>query len=91
MSFSKIIEEAAFFRSGGKCECRRESCGHPLPHGAPVSRPEARFRHHISPETEEEKLLDNCQVLCPHCYHAASNLPSPASLGQDPAGKGLAP
>jgi hypothetical protein len=90
MALPKIIEEAAFFRSGGKCECHRETCGHPLPHGAPITRHEARFRYRITGEGKEDsKQLDNCQVLCSFCFRAAGSLPGPDRLDQNLAPKDL--
>jgi hypothetical protein len=81
MAFPKIIEEAAFSRSEGKCECHREACGHPRPHGAPITRHEARFRYRITGEGGDSKRLDNCQVLCSYCFRAGGNLPNPDRLG----------
>jgi len=71
MAFPKIVEDAAYSRCEGKFECHRPECGHPLPHGAPVTRREAHFRRRLVADGELADTLENCQVLCPYCFCAA--------------------
>jgi hypothetical protein len=72
MAFSEATKDAAYRRSGGRCECTREHAGMPgAPHhggrcSATFTRHGAWEAHHIvagGPDT-----LSNCQVVCVRCH-----------------------
>lgn len=80
MAFSEIVVEAAWHRSGGRCECRNGRCGHfvwgcnkPLDRNARGDDFSAGGweAHHVVPLKEGGKdTLSNCQILCIPCHKA---------------------
>lgn len=72
MPFTESIKDAAYMRSGGACECRREAHNH---WGgrclAPVFRHgfgHAEFNHIVSQFAGGADTIANCEVLCQECH-----------------------
>jgi hypothetical protein len=71
MAFSESTKDAAFKRSGGRCECRRGSHTH-WPTGGRcheiITRYGAVYHHITSIVADGSDGLGNCQALCVDCY-----------------------
>ncbi len=70
MPFPKAVKEAAFTRSGGRCECDRTSHG-----GHPKGRCQTKIStlsvdyHHVrSRKVGGPDTLANCEALCRKCH-----------------------
>jgi len=80
MIFSVETKDAAYKRSGGRCECTRQ---HAYINNAPhhVGRCPNRFppngnweaRHTLASASGGDDSLSNCEVLCPKCYQLAQH------------------
>ncbi len=74
MAFSERIKDAAFVRSGGRCECRRLHRGMAAPHhGARCSATFTRHghweaNHKTAVRSDGPDSLSNCEVLCEPCH-----------------------
>ena len=72
MPFPESVVEAAWKRANGKCECRRSTHGHSIPHSKQLVK-ENRGRdgrgawetHHKSGDSD---TLSNCEILCWDCH-----------------------
>ncbi len=71
--FSESTVEAAWNRAGGKCECRRSTCGHAyrcnksLRWASRGSESELGWEaHHIN--RYGSGVLSNCEILCQDCH-----------------------
>ena len=73
-AFSEGVVNAAWLRSGGRCECRRVSHGHPaircaqrLIYGLRGSELAGGWEaHHINSNGGD--MLSNCEILCQQCH-----------------------
>lgn len=78
MAFSISVVDAAWRRSGGRCECRRTTHGHSVPHGAvlvAVNRGRDGIgawetNHRTRVESGGDDSLSNCEILCWTCHRA---------------------
>jgi 5-methylcytosine-specific restriction protein A len=69
MAFPDWVKDAAFRRSGGRCECRRSSHGHPFGRcSATITRYGAEFHHITSQAAGGPDTLENCEALCITCH-----------------------
>lgn len=88
MDFSEETKEAAWKRSGGRCECvrkeHRDLLRHPF--GRCVvffwSQAGAEFHHLTAESVGGSNSLSNCEVLCRTCHRRTD------SWGRRPAGLG---
>lgn len=70
MAFSESVKDDAFKRSGGRCECKRQSHTH---HGAgrcnnTITRHGAEYHHVVSQLAGGADTLANCEALCITCH-----------------------
>ena len=83
MSFQLSVVEAAWARSGGRCECRRRTHrGHPI-HRCINFLSKENWRaqgtgaweaaHRTPVETGGPEALSNCEVLCMPCYRMSGD------------------
>lgn len=78
MAFSSSVIEAAWQRSGGKCECSRSTCGHGYRRCNKALSRYARgddnasggweAHHKVSVESGGSDNLSNCEILCISCH-----------------------
>lgn len=73
MAFSEDIVHQAWKRSGEKCECQRNICGHSercnrtLLWGSRGSESEYGWEaHHVNANSSDS--LSNCEILCQKCH-----------------------
>jgi 5-methylcytosine-specific restriction endonuclease McrA len=67
MAFSEEVKAQAYRRAGGKCECRRATCGHAGRCNKDLSR--GWEAHHIlSVAAGGTDGLSNCEALCIPCH-----------------------
>ena len=76
MAFSQSVIKQAWDRAGGKCECRRKTCGH----GARCNKQlvwenhsegerGAWEAHHVTAVASGgSDTLSNCEILCLDCH-----------------------
>jgi 5-methylcytosine-specific restriction endonuclease McrA len=76
MAFSEATKDAAYARSGGQCECRRQDGYHPYarcPKRLARHGEETNF-HHVHAESKGgDDSLSNCEVLCTRCHKATES------------------
>lgn len=78
MPFPESVREAAFRRSGGRCECTLEHRGiADVPHhGGRCPATFGRYsgnwhaHHKVAEASGGDNTLSNCLVLCLACHHA---------------------
>ena len=68
MAFSDATKDAAFARSGGRCECGRTTHGHAGRCPTSVTRYGAQYHHVVSQDAGGSDGLGNCEVLCTPCH-----------------------
>jgi 5-methylcytosine-specific restriction endonuclease McrA len=69
MPFPESVKDAAFARSGGRCECARKEDGHSQGRCATaLTRKSAEFHHKTATNAGGPDTLDNCEVLCVTCH-----------------------
>lgn len=68
MAFSESTKDLAFKRSGGRCECERESHGHTGRCPTRVTRHGAQYHHKHAESLGGSDSLSNCEVLCVRCH-----------------------
>lgn len=76
MPFSEEVKRKAWERAGGRCECKRVSCGHPYRCNKQLiytnhneGERGAWEAHHIVAEINGgSNTLSNCEVLCLDCH-----------------------
>ena len=68
MAFPDSVKDQAFQRSGGRCECRRETHGHYGRCSTTVTRHGAQYHHIIAESKHGPDTLSNCEVLCVPCH-----------------------
>ena len=77
MAFSKSIVEAAWRRSGGKCECGRSTCGHGyrcskalnwFERGNDKASGGWEAHHKVAVDSGGGDTLSNCEILCIPCH-----------------------
>lgn len=70
MAFSESVkDQAAFRRSGGRCECKRRHHSHGVSRcSRTVTRPSAEFHHVTAESVGGSNGLSNCEVLCLPCH-----------------------
>ncbi len=78
MIFSVETKEAAYIRSGGRCECTRQHAyiNNAPHHGdrCPVRFPpngDWEAHHRLAAASGGDDSLSNCEVLCPKCRQLA--------------------
>ncbi len=69
MAFPETVKDAAFKRSGGRCECTRTThTNHRGRCATSVSRTSGEY-HHTKPVNQGgADTLDNCELLCITCH-----------------------
>ncbi len=69
MPFPESVKDAAFARSGGRCECERSShSNHTGRCPTGITRHTAEY-HHVQPEEDGgPDTLANCRALCKACH-----------------------
>lgn len=66
MAFSESVKDAAFKRSGGRCECTRSShTNHTGRCPTTITRHSAEY-HHV--DSTGPDTLANCEALCVTCH-----------------------
>ena len=75
MAFSDSVKQAAWFRSGGRCECWRTShWNHPgLGCGAQLVDFGFQYHHRNALSVGGPDTLSNCEVLCLTCHQQTDN------------------
>ena len=74
MAFSDDTVRQAWNRSGGKCECRRTTCGHSgrcnksLLWGSRGAESEYGWEAHHVNSKDDDNSLSNCEILCQRCH-----------------------
>ncbi len=68
MAFSEATKEAAFERSGGRCECARLGHDHGSRCPRRIGRHSARFHHHRREIRGGSDGLANCEAVCKYCH-----------------------
>lgn len=76
MPFSEDVKLQAWKRAGGRCECKRVSCGHSgrcnkqlvYSNHSEGQRGAWEAHHVISESNGGSDTLSNCQVLCLDCH-----------------------
>ena len=77
MSFSDLVIEDAWERAGGRCECRRSSCGHGrrcncrlrwVDRGDDESRYGWEAHHKRAVHNGGADTLSNCEIICIDCH-----------------------
>lgn len=68
MAFSEATKDAAFKRSGGRCECTRQQHSHSGRCRTTVTRPGAEYHHITAQSVGGSDGLSNCEVLCRTCH-----------------------
>ena len=68
MAFSESVKDAAFKRSGGRCECWRSTHGHMGRCGTTITRHSAEYHHVTSEEAGGSDGQENCEALCFPCH-----------------------
>ncbi len=73
MAFPDSVVTDAWKRSGGRCECRRTTHGHSIPHGAGLTwsargseGPGGWEAYHVNSNGPD--TLSNCEILCQPCH-----------------------
>jgi hypothetical protein len=66
MAFPEYVKDAAFRRSGRRCECRRPSHGHGRRCPTQIWRHRNVHYHHVNAYGED--ILSNCEALCIKCH-----------------------
>ena len=66
MAFPESVKDAAYWRSGGRCECRRSSHGHGGRCWSRIWRHRNVHYHHINAYGDD--TLSNCEALCINCH-----------------------
>lgn len=72
--FPQSVVDAAWVRSGGRCECKRKSHNHPYHRYATILNAYSRGKetqmgweaHHI--DSNGSATVDNCEILCQECH-----------------------
>jgi 5-methylcytosine-specific restriction endonuclease McrA len=75
MAFSEETKDAAYRRSGGRCECARRDGLHSGRCPARVPRRGAGVEYHHKTATSQggSDALSNCEVLCEPCHVRTSS------------------
>lgn len=79
MAFSNAVIQAAWNRSGGRCECTRKTCGHAgNPRCVRILNWYARgndyapggweAHHKVAVASGGSDTLSNCEILCISCH-----------------------
>lgn len=77
MAFSETIVLKAWERAGGKCECRRRTCGHAgrcnkqlvwENRGEEGQRGAWEAHHATAVASGGADILSNCEILCLECH-----------------------
>ena len=68
MPFPESVKDAAFRRSGGRCECQRQNHGHAGRCSTAVTRHGAHYHHKHAESLGGPSTLSNCEVLCVPCH-----------------------
>ena len=77
MTFSELVIEEAWKRSGGKCECHRNVCGHGIRcnkqlvwtnRGKEGHRGAWEAHHKTAVSVGGEDTVSNCEILCLDCH-----------------------
>ncbi len=69
MAFPESVKDAAFKRSGGRCECKRSShSNHTSRCSTTITRHSAEYHHVVSEDAGGPDTLDNCEALCKTCH-----------------------
>ncbi len=77
MAFSQSVVDAAWIRSGGKCECTRSSHGHSIRCNKTLSYDNRgkdgnwgawEAHHKLSVAAGGSDNLSNCEILCIDCH-----------------------
>lgn len=78
MAFSEATKDAAFKRSGGRCECTRQHGSHPRGRCTATFTRHGNWQaHHITAVSSGgPDTLSNCEVLCVKCHEPDQNLRS---------------
>ena len=67
MAFAQSVKDSAYKRAGGRCECRRSTCGHNFRCNRPLAA--GWEAHHIvSQLAGGSDALVNCEALCLACH-----------------------
>lgn len=67
MAFSEDVKNQAYRRAGGKCECRRDACGHAGRCNTALERT-WEAHHRLSVSAGGADTLNNCEALCIRCH-----------------------
>jgi 5-methylcytosine-specific restriction endonuclease McrA len=73
MAFSETTKDAAFRRSGGRCECSRDRHPHAGRCTTRLTRQSAQFHHVHAQSQGGSDALSNCEVLCLTCHKATDS------------------
>ncbi len=69
MAFPESVKDAAFKRSGDRCECNRSShSNHSNRCPTTITRYSAEYHHVKSEEAGGADTLENCEALCKTCH-----------------------
>lgn len=70
MAFSEATKDAAYVRSGGRCECHRQDGLHYGRCPTRVNRhgPGVEYHHKTATDRGGSDGLSNCEVLCVQCH-----------------------
>jgi 5-methylcytosine-specific restriction endonuclease McrA len=75
LAFSEATKDAAYARSGGRCECTRKDGLHQGYPRCPtrVTRHGAQYHHKTAESVGGSDSLANCEVLCLSCHRATDS------------------
>jgi 5-methylcytosine-specific restriction endonuclease McrA len=68
MAFPQSVIDALWERSGGRCECRRTSCGHAGRCNVPLTSGNWQAHHIVSVQAGGTDTLSNAEALCIPCH-----------------------
>ncbi len=68
MAFPEGVASQAWTRAGGKCECRRSSCGHMGRCNRALTARKWHAHHKVAVASGGSDNLSNCEALCIPCH-----------------------
>jgi len=68
MAFPQTVKDAAFKRSGGRCECTRTSHGHTGRCQKRLTATSGHYHHQVSVNAGGADTLVNCEHMCIPCH-----------------------